>query len=787
MEPAPIAKMVALRVRRLRTQRSWSAQRLAEECANAGVPALTRGTIAKIESGVRKSVSAEEVAVLARVFGVTPTDLLAPESSSAEDIDPAAPPVIRAPDRQSAIMVVDVEPFADPADSDRIAAHDHLYSLLRRSFDESDISWTASAVTDRGDGALILLPPDVPKVALVDQLPHRLIAALRRYNAVRAVTGRIRLRVAVHVGDVRDDETGAPADDIAVATRLADAAAVRGALRESAGTLALVVSDHWYREVVSGDPAAEPRSYLRVDAPGGDTVITGWLRLPDAPGADPPPSGHLEPFRREQPTTPAPAEPKLGSLAPLIDALTAVPVLRDAAGRQLALRMLTRRIGSTFAVRDHPVARMHLLATVLACEEHPDGLNVLADVLAELEGESAAIARVRAAVDDLSVHELIPARARQRLLDLLPAGRWPDLAEVYRSAAGPYAPDIPADADPATLFATLEQMNARPDGLPPVLLFVAQLAARSDPHLARELRDWNHKQAENMGVSHVLRAAEHAAEFVRPAWTTVDAYLVIGLQSDALDAAHFVLRHWRQLGDEWRPMRGEDVVCTLPEVQRRVADLVADAESGWAANARMIRLEFLLPQELLNLPVDQWPSDVDEAPTRPLGLRYQIVVRSIERMRNPKWHRVWRRRWHTFLEWSTESRSKGELALWATADQPRELRVLDATLARNETLASLVFHECPELSDVGMAMLTVGLRAGMPVMLWRRTDRVSGDFDAEMRDLLADNHDIRESARILRGRAFSADDPETHVGSHLTLLWDDPSRLIETTGPPSRP
>src|SRR3954447_1215374 len=79
METAPVVRLVAERVRHLRRQRGWSAQQLAEACADAGMKTLSRGTIAKIESGVRKSVSAAEVQTLAKVLGVTPTELLAPE------------------------------------------------------------------------------------------------------------------------------------------------------------------------------------------------------------------------------------------------------------------------------------------------------------------------------------------------------------------------------------------------------------------------------------------------------------------------------------------------------------------------------------------------------------------------------------------------------------------------------------------------------------------------------------------------------------------------------------
>lgn len=83
MPDASVTRQVADRVRSLRSQLGWSAQRLGVKCAEAGMPSLTRGTIAKIESGVRKSITAEEVAVLARVLGVTPTDLMASASAMA--------------------------------------------------------------------------------------------------------------------------------------------------------------------------------------------------------------------------------------------------------------------------------------------------------------------------------------------------------------------------------------------------------------------------------------------------------------------------------------------------------------------------------------------------------------------------------------------------------------------------------------------------------------------------------------------------------------------------------
>lgn len=65
--------IIGERIRQLRGQRSWSARELAEQCEH---PLLTRGTIAKIESGQRTFVTYAELDALAAAFGLSRSDLL---------------------------------------------------------------------------------------------------------------------------------------------------------------------------------------------------------------------------------------------------------------------------------------------------------------------------------------------------------------------------------------------------------------------------------------------------------------------------------------------------------------------------------------------------------------------------------------------------------------------------------------------------------------------------------------------------------------------------------------
>ena len=71
----PESLAVGDRIRALRDQLGWSARELAEACLAAGSTSLTRGTIAKIESGGRRLHTGDAV-TLARVFGVPIEEVL---------------------------------------------------------------------------------------------------------------------------------------------------------------------------------------------------------------------------------------------------------------------------------------------------------------------------------------------------------------------------------------------------------------------------------------------------------------------------------------------------------------------------------------------------------------------------------------------------------------------------------------------------------------------------------------------------------------------------------------
>ena len=185
------------------------------------------------------------------------------------------------------IMVVDVERFSDPARTDlnQVAIRDAMYKALKQAFGRSEIAWDSCVSEDRGDGALILIPPDVSKARLLTSLPGMLAAVVSRHNARCTRPERMRLRVALHAGEIYRDAYGVAGTAINQAFRLVEAPVLRSALDESPGMLALIISDRLFTEVARHHPAAEPGSYRQVQVIVKETATAGWIRVPDLDAA----------------------------------------------------------------------------------------------------------------------------------------------------------------------------------------------------------------------------------------------------------------------------------------------------------------------------------------------------------------------------------------------------------------------------------------------------------------------------------------------------------------------
>ena len=182
-----------------------------------------------------------------------------------------------------AIVVVDVERFGDRSRTNlnQLAIREGLYKALTRlSGRAGSAGHTASARTAgtvRSSWFRLMCRRPAWSLACRQGSWRR----VTRHNAGCAVPERMRLRVALHAGEIYHDAHGVTGTAINYAFRLAEAPALRSALEASPGVLALIVSDWLYDEVVRHDPAAVPGLYRQVQVTVKETVTVGWIRVPE--------------------------------------------------------------------------------------------------------------------------------------------------------------------------------------------------------------------------------------------------------------------------------------------------------------------------------------------------------------------------------------------------------------------------------------------------------------------------------------------------------------------------
>ena len=185
-----------------------------------------------------------------------------------------------------AIICTDVEGFGDPSRTgpDQLAVRTGLYRALKNAFAGAGVPWQGCYHEDRGDGVLILVASEVLRSLLAEGIPERLAEALAEHNRAHGPSAWIRLRLAVHVGEVYQDEHGVVGTAVNQAFRLLEADPLRRALAGSPGVLAMICSQDLFEEVIVDAPGCVPDRYRPVRVLVKETDVTGWVYLPDAPG-----------------------------------------------------------------------------------------------------------------------------------------------------------------------------------------------------------------------------------------------------------------------------------------------------------------------------------------------------------------------------------------------------------------------------------------------------------------------------------------------------------------------
>lgn len=177
------------------------------------------------------------------------------------------------------IVFYDVQGSAQLVNPEKIAVREAMHDCCVAAVTEAGIPAEHVTEKDLGDGAMLLFTAQVPK-SLV--LGPWLSAFHRRWQRDYERAARpVQVRLAVHSGELHrslDEHTGAALD---FSARLVDAPIAKRVLASApSASLAVLVSDTVYDQVVRHGGGPAPASFTRIGLKVKETDAWAWLHLP---------------------------------------------------------------------------------------------------------------------------------------------------------------------------------------------------------------------------------------------------------------------------------------------------------------------------------------------------------------------------------------------------------------------------------------------------------------------------------------------------------------------------
>ena len=477
----------------------------------------------------------------------------------------------------------------------------------------------------------------------------------------------------------------------------------------------------------------------------------------------------------------------------LTDGLCDLSCTEDAQARIQFAAILAEQLGRPVDLRGVR-QREDVAALVRAALNVAGGEHVLVDVVRILEGTPAGdeldrlIAPTPSVVPDLpwsppgplSRDDENSARAVLAKGEL-PASRVrDDLVEELNGL------DLPIGLTPDQLLSHVLEWNTQPDGLPPAVLLMdraARLAAV--PAHRAALAGWVDDWAARAGLTEELDQRRGArAEAVSD--PDVPRCLIVAVEPARDGSGEIVVRPWlNTVPGHWNPQPGAPSTTTLDDLGTAVDQALRQGARLWTAprdpdpGGRVQPppyIEFVLPYELLNHDVAGLTYRIGDGLPMPLGLKYGVHLRSLERMRSDdaQVREQWRERWRTLRQHGVTVHG------WSEPDGLR-LNAWQAVLA-GENRHTAVVLDAPA-DRLALEALKAAIAEGIGLAVWDRR----GVFDEERREVVTAVfaavptpeqipiaiHRLRQNAEL------HTQGPARFLGRNIGFLWDDPNRLVD--------
>jgi WD40 repeat protein len=187
-------------------------------------------------------------------------------------------------------LAADIESYGrlERSDTVRVRLRRHLTDWCIGLFDRAGVDPGSWVLQDTGDGWLLSIDPNVSRSLLLDAVPRGLHERLLAYNQDSPNTERLRVRLAMHAGDVLSDPDPFVGEATIHVCGLLDSEVLRDCLRATTQPLAVMVSEEIYQGVVRrAHGGLDPAAWHQVVVDGKEGPADTWVNVPgdvDAPG-----------------------------------------------------------------------------------------------------------------------------------------------------------------------------------------------------------------------------------------------------------------------------------------------------------------------------------------------------------------------------------------------------------------------------------------------------------------------------------------------------------------------
>jgi hypothetical protein len=320
-------------------------------------------------------------------------------------------------------------------------------------------------------------------------------------------------------------------------------------------------------------------------------------------------------------------------------------------------------------------------------------------------------------------------------------------------------------------------------GYSPLIKFVAHLVSdRQLPEpLSEQLTAWAEQQTQEF--SSLLGQVKQS---VIVSQKSVQSFLMVvverSLSTDQQKGDRYTVKAWF-IADELRYDRrsgsGSEPLGAWGETERTFAKSELEPllhslldESGKRHLLKDLTIELFLPAELLNEPVEAWGLDEESDLDEPIGCRHRFIIRSSDRLQSMY-----------FSQYGGSWQTK-----WGEMPKPGERQAMDTLLFGDDTDPKAISQKLKQPKVLGLKFAKEPLRVGKnstfaalklaasPVAIWLRQPLSDVDEAAIDQLLSCCLHELPQIVKQQRQLAFS-EDPDSHMGHHLALLWESFDRL----------